>query len=76
MLGRSEERVDESEQLLLGLGWHALDEFEPALQSRADSGGGGLAAPGAHTQQFVGGVDFHAAWTQYFQRKKTGQRST
>ena len=31
---RGDERVDDAEQLLLGLGWHALDLFDAAFQAQ------------------------------------------
>lgn len=35
---RGDERVDDAEQLLLGLGWRALDLLDATFQSRADTG--------------------------------------
>lgn len=35
---RGDERVDDAEQLLLGLGRHALDLLDTAFQARADAG--------------------------------------
>jgi hypothetical protein len=37
-----DEGIDQAEQLLLGLRWHAFDESEATFEPRADGGCGGL----------------------------------
>lgn len=41
--------------MLLGLGRHAFDQFEPTFQPCTDGRHGGLGSSGPHAEQFVGG---------------------
>lgn len=47
----SDEGIDQAEQLLLGLRWHAFDESEATFEPRADGGCRGFATLGADAEQ-------------------------